>query len=102
MLGDNTAKQARPRQEVLAEVLSASRAKSEHEWVAANEIQRLQKELAGLKTLAIEFDGAWSLIMRADGDRDEDNKSALTVEQTCAVAALCRYAAKVLDPETLR
>lgn len=39
------AKVARPRAEVLAEVLDPNRPKTEHEWVAAEEIARLRAQV---------------------------------------------------------
>lgn len=42
---NNEAKQARPRADVLSEILDPNVAKNEHGWVAADEIERLQDKL---------------------------------------------------------
>lgn len=52
------------------------------------------------KTLVAELRAAKQAILARDGDRDEDNHSDLSVEQSCLVASLCGRVADYFDPHS--
>jgi len=49
MSDEHQAQQARPHDVVIAEVMDSCRAKSEHEWYAAREIERLRARIEELE-----------------------------------------------------